>query len=121
MQNLKLKRRLRRKFNIRKKIIGTEDRPRLCVTRSLNNIYAQIINDIDGKILVSASTIDKQIKKQLDKNLTKTEKSKVIGQVIAKRALEANIKKVRFDRNGYLYHGRVKTLAEAAREGGLEF
>jgi large subunit ribosomal protein L18 len=120
-QNLKIRRRLRRKYSIRKKVFGTNERPRLCVKRSLNNIYAQIINDVEGKTLVSASTIDKEIKQLIGDASKKSEKSKIVGLQIAKRALEANIKRVTFDRNGYLYHGRVKILAEAAREGGLEF
>ena len=120
-QDNKKRRLVRRKFNIRKKIDGDGERMRMTVHRTLNHIYAQIINDVDGKTLVSASTLDKELKDKKTPNLKKTEESKMVGKLIAERALASNIKKVAFDRNGKLYHGRVKALAEAAREGGLEF
>lgn len=121
VQYLKAKRRLKRKLHVRSKISGTEERPRLTVFKSLGHIYVQIINDVDGKTIVSASTIDKELKNSITEGMTKTAKSQIVGSEIAKRALEANIKKVAFDRNGYIYHGRVKAFADAARQGGLEF
>jgi len=110
-------RRQRIKMRLRKKIKGTEVAPRLTVFRSNRDIYAQIINDVEGKTLVAVSSRDKDF----SKTGTKTEVSKEIGKAIATKALEAGVTTVVFDRNGYLYHGRVKALAEAAREGGLKF
>ena len=109
--------RARRHARVRNKISGTAERPRLCVFRSNTNIYAQIIDDVAGNTIVSASTLDKEIK---TKHANK-EAAKEVGSLIAKRALEKNIKSVVFDRGGYIYHGVVKELAEAAREGGLTF
>ena len=120
-EKLKSKRRIRRRFNIKKKIRGNSDRLRLTVYRSVSHIYAQIINDDLGTTLVSASTADKDLKGQIVKGMKKTEQSKLVGNALAKKAIEKNLKKVAFDRNGYLYHGRVKALADAAREAGLEF
>ena len=109
--------RTRRHIRVRRKISGTAERPRLCVYRSNTNIYAQVIDDVAGKTLVSASTLEKEVKtKKANK-----EAAKEIGSLIAKRAKEAKISNVVFDRGGYIYHGVVKELAEAAREGGLEF
>ena len=109
--------RQRRHLRVRRKISGTAECPRLCVYRSNTNIYAQIIDDVAGNTLVSASTLDKEIKiKHANK-----EAAKEVGALVAKRALEKNIKSVVYDRGGYVYHGVVKELAEAAREGGLEF
>ncbi|KXK55747.1 MAG: 50S ribosomal protein L18 [Chlorobi bacterium OLB5] len=108
------------KLRIRKRIIGTPDVPRFVIFRSLNNIYAQLIDDINGKTLCSVSSIAKDVKSEAGK-ISKTEKSKVIGKKIAEKASEKNIIKVVFDRNGYLYHGRVKAIADAAREAGLKF
>lgn len=105
---------------IRRNIFGTPERPRLNVFRSLRNIYAQVIDDVHGHTLVSASTIDSEIRPRLD-GLTKAEQARVVGEAVAERALEQGIVKVVFDRGGYKYHGRVRALAEAAREGGLEF
>lgn len=107
-------------MRVRKKIAGTAERPRLNVYRSLNQIYSQVIDDDAGHTLTSASTLDPEIKPRL-KGLTKTEQAKVIGTIIAERAVEKGVKKVIFDRGGYYYHGRVRALAEAAREAGLEF
>ncbi|EAX47591.1 ribosomal protein L18 [Thermosinus carboxydivorans Nor1] len=112
--------RKKRHLRLRKKIVGTAARPRLNVFRSLNHIYAQIINDQTGTTLVSASTMDKEIREQV-KYGGNIEAAKVVGAAIAKRALEKGIKQVVFDRGGYVYHGRVAALAEAAREAGLEF
>lgn len=108
------------KYRIRKKIIGTPDVPRLVVYRSLKNISAQIIDDINRKTLFSVSSVSKEIKSEVI-NMKKTEKSKIIGKKIAELAIKNNISKVVFDRNGYLYHGRVKAVADAAREAGLKF
>lgn len=112
--------RLKRHLRIRKKVTGTAERPRLSVYRSLNNIYAQIIDDVKGVTLVSASTLDKELKEQLGHGGNK-ESAKLVGALVAKRAMEAGVKRVVFDRGGYIYHGRVLELADAAREAGLEF
>ena len=112
--------RLRRHRRVRKHVVGTPERPRLNVFRSLRHIYAQVIDDSRGHTLVSASTIDPEIAAQLQ-GLTKTEQARVVGKVLAERALGHGIHRVVFDRGGYMYHGRVKMLADAAREGGLEF
>ena len=109
--------RTRRHIRVRTKVSGTAERPRLCVYRSNSNIYAQIIDDVAGNTLVSASTLDKSVKTKKSNK----EAAKEVGALIAKKALEKNIKTVVFDRGGYIYHGIVKELAEAAREGGLEF
>ena len=109
--------RQRRHLRVRRKISGTPECPRLCVYRSNTNVYAQIIDDVAGNTLVSCSTLDKEIK---TKHANK-EAAKEVGTMIAKKALEKNIKTVVFDRGGYIYHGVVKELAEAAREGGLKF
>ena len=114
--------RQRRRIGIRKKISGDSGRPRLSVFRSLKHTYAQLIDDVDGATLVSASTLSDEVRKLLGNgDHTKTDASKAVGKVLARLALEKGIKQVRFDRGGYLYHGRVQALAEAAREGGLEF
>ena len=106
------------KKRIRKIVFGTKDQPRLTVFRSNKEIYAQIIDDSSSKTIASASSKDKDLKL---KTSNKTEVSKIVGDSIGKKAIKAGIKKVSFDRNGYLYHGRVKALAEGAREGGLKF
>lgn len=113
----KVARRAKIKKRIRKNITGTEALPRLTVYRSNKQIYAQVVNDIKGETLVSASS---QGMKECE-NLPKIEQAKLVGQKLAEKALEANIQAVKFDRNGYLYHGRVKSLADGAREGGLKF
>lgn len=110
--------RLKRHRRMRKDLVGTAERPRLNVFRSLTNIYAQIINDENGTTIVSASTQDKDLKAVYGGNI---EAAKAVGTAVAKRALEKGIKKVVFDRGGYIYHGRVAAVAEAAREAGLEF
>lgn len=107
----------RRHLRVRTKISGTAERPRLCVYRSNSNLYVQVIDDVAGNTLVQASTLDKEVK---TKHANK-EAAKEVGTLVAKRALEKNIKEVVFDRGGYIYHGVVKELAEAAREGGLVF
>jgi len=112
--------RKRRHLRVRKKIVGTGERPRLNVFRSLNQIYAQVIDDSSGQTLVSASTLDSKVKPSA-KKLSKTEQAKIVGTEVAKRAKKKGIKQVVFDRGGYKYHGRVKALSDAAREEGLEF
>lgn len=109
--------RISRQYRVRNKIKGTNDRPRLSVYRSLNNIYAQIINDETGVTICSVSTLNKEVKTKS----SNIEAAKEVGTLIAKKAIENKVNKVVFDRNGYLYHGKVKALADAAREAGLEF
>jgi large subunit ribosomal protein L18 len=118
---LKKKRELRRKLHIRRKLKENTTRPRLTVFRSHKHIYAQIIDHEGSSTLVAASTLDKDVIQQLKPKMTKVEISKVVGEAIAKRAIEKDIKDVVFDRNGFLYHGRVKALADAARKAGLQF
>lgn len=118
-ENRKELRRMRHS-RIRKRLSGTPERPRLSVFISLKNIYAQIIDDTKGVTLVSASTLDKDIKGKV-KGGKNVEAARLVGVIIAERALEKGIKNVAFDRGGFLYHGRVKALAEAAREKGLKF
>jgi large subunit ribosomal protein L18 len=117
MAGVKLSRRERIKQGIRKRLTGSSERPRLSVYRSNKGIYAQIIDDTDGKTLVSASSLSKDFSAQGNK----VEQSKEVGKMVAAKALAAGINQVVFDRNGYLYHGRVKSLAEGAREAGLIF
>ena len=109
--------RLARQKRVRAKVLGTSSRPRLCVFKSLNNIYAQVIDDTTGTTIISASTLESAIKTKA----SNVEAAKEVGTLIAKKAVEKNINTVVFDRNGYLYHGKVKALAEAARAAGLEF
>jgi large subunit ribosomal protein L18 len=111
-------RRIKRRIGIRKRISGTGDRPRLSIYKSLNHIYAQIINDLDGRTLAAASSNDKGV--TLDKT-GNSAAAAVVGDAIAKKAKAAGISKVVFDRGGFKYHGRVKALGDAARKGGLEF
>ncbi len=112
--------RQRRKRRVRKRVSGTLERPRLTVFRSHKNIYAQIIDDLAGRTLVASSSMDKRVQGQLDGGGNKAA-AQAVGEALAARALEAGIKKVVFDRNGYAYHGRGRQLAEAARKSGLEF
>ena len=112
--------RLKRHTRVRAKISGTTERPRLCVYRSLLHIYAQVIDDTKGCTLVSASTKDPEIAKDMD-GKKKSDQAEMVGLLVAKRALEAGITQVVFDRGGYKYHGRVKTLADGARKGGIKF
>jgi len=113
--------RSRAKIKIRKKISGTTARPRLTIYRSLNNIYAQLVDDSTGKTLVSVSTLSKELEKDLKSVKGKVSKGKLVGKLIAAKSIEKNISNVVFDRNGYRYHGRVQAVAEGAREGGLKF
>jgi large subunit ribosomal protein L18 len=112
--------RLKHKRRIRKKMFGVHERPRLCIFRSSRHIYAQIIDDLEGRTLVSASTLDRELR-DVPKVDGKAAKASEVGKLVAKRALVKGIKKVVFDRGGFLYHGRVKALANGARETGLEF
>ena len=112
--------RQRRHQRVRAKIAGTAARPRLCVFRSLSHIYAQVIDDEKGHTLVAASTLDKEIKGSAD-NKAKSAEAELVGSLVAKRALSQGVEQVVFDRGGYKYHGRVKALAEAARQAGLKF
>ena len=109
--------RVKRQKRVRAKVKGTNERPRLCVYRSLKNISAQLIDDDKQVTLLSASTLDKEVKTKA----SNVQAAEEVGALIAKRAIEKNIKSVVFDRNGYVYHGKVKALADAAREAGLEF
>lgn len=110
----------RRHLRIRKRIFGIPAKPRLCVFRSLRHTYAQVIDDVAGHTLVSAATTEPAIRQKLSSAAT-CEAAALLGTIIAQRALEKGIKQVVFDRSGYLYHGRIKTLAGAARDAGLEF
>jgi large subunit ribosomal protein L18 len=114
-------RRFKKKRMIRKKVYGTTDRPRLVVFRSLKNIYGQLVDDSTKKTLTTVSSRSKELREQLESLADKSQTAKVVGKALATKALAMNVKKVVFDRNGYLYHGRVKALAEGAREGGLLF
>lgn len=118
--NIRIVARMRRQARVRKKILGTGERPRLCVFRSSAHIYAQVIDDVTGVTLAAVSTLTKPLQDSL-KGLKKSEAAKAVGQAIAEAAKNAGCKRVVFDRNGFLYHGRVKALSEGAREAGLEF
>ena len=119
-ENPRMVARERRKKRSRDKIRGTSERPRLCVFRSSKHIYAQVIDDQQGKTLAAASTLSKEISGSLEKSAN-IAAAKQVGEMVARRAVERNVTKVVFDRNGFLYHGRVKALADAAREAGLQF
>ncbi|MEO5952362.1 MAG: 50S ribosomal protein L18 [Chloroflexia bacterium] len=108
--------RRKRQIRVRARVNGTNERPRLNVFRSANHIYAQVINDIQGHTLVAASTLDKEVTEA-----PKLQQAQAVGKLVAERAVAAGISKVVFDRGGYLYHGRIKALADSAREGGLDF
>ena len=114
----KLDRRNRLRYRIRKTVSGTDQRPRLAIFRSNKEIYAQLIDDVSGKTITAASSRDKEIEAS---NVNKTDVAKLVGKAIAEKAVKAGVNVVSFDRGGYLYHGRVKSLAEGAREGGLKF
>jgi large subunit ribosomal protein L18 len=114
--------RKRRHWRVRKHVSGTSERPRLNIFRSLNHIYAQVIDDSNGVTLVSASTVDKNLRTgDILEGKSRIEQATAVGKAIAERALEVGVKEVVFDRGGYRYHGRVKALAEASREAGLKF
>jgi large subunit ribosomal protein L18 len=112
--------RMRRKRRIRKKVLGTLERPRMSVYRSNSEIYVQLVDDLSGRTIAAASSIDKLGRTRFD-GLDKTAAAKEVGKLIAERALEKGVDKVVFDRNGFIYHGRVAAVAEGAREGGLQF
>ena len=112
--------RVKRHARIRNKISGTAERPRLCVYKSLTKIYAQIIDDVKGVTIAAASSLDKDLADAL-KGLNKTEQAKIVGEAVAKKALNKKVKSVVFDRSGYIYTGRVEALANGARDAGLEF
>ncbi|MFH1675314.1 MAG: 50S ribosomal protein L18 [Pseudomonadota bacterium] len=120
LTNEKLRARLKRKKRIRKKMLGTNERPRLSVFRSARHMYAQIIEDTTGQTLVSASTTEKVVR-EMPKFEDKKAAAHHIGKLLARRAAEKEISRVVFDRNGFLYHGRIKALSTGAREGGLDF
>jgi large subunit ribosomal protein L18 len=115
------KRRQRIKFKIRNKLRGTSERPRLVVYRSLKHMYAQLVDDVNSKTIIAVSTKSKEVEEKIKDTKDKKEISKLIGLMTAEKAKEKNISKIVFDRNGYLYHGRVRSLADGAREGGLIF
>lgn len=114
----KRERRLKIKQRIRKRIRGTRERPRMTVFRSNKQIYVQLVNDLTGETVVSASSKNKEVADK--KNINKSEQAKLVGKLVAERSLAKGINNVVFDRNGYLYHGRIRVLAESAREGGLK-
>jgi large subunit ribosomal protein L18 len=116
-------RRQRIKYRIRRRVIGTVERPRLTIFRSVSHMYVQVVDDASGKTIASASTVEPLVKGALAKKATggNVEGAKAIGKTIAERLIEKGVKRVVFDRNGFLYHGRVKAVADAAREAGLEF
>jgi large subunit ribosomal protein L18 len=120
MLNIKEQQRIYRHERIRKELAGTSQRPRLCLHRSLNNLQAQIVDDSAGKVLVGKSTLAKDVRSKA-KTGGNISAASVLGEALAAEAIKKGIKKVAFDRGGYLYHGRVKAFAEAARRGGLEF
>jgi large subunit ribosomal protein L18 len=116
----KIKTRLRRKKHIRKIVFGTAERPRLVVFRSLNQVYAQLVDDVSGRTLTGVSTLSPDLREKVAK-MKPMEAGKTVGEACAQKAIEKNIKQVVFDRNGFPYHGRVKAVAEGARKGGLQF
>lgn len=113
--------RYRSKIKIRRKISGTPEIPRLTIFRSLNHVYAQLIDDTTGKTLISASSLSKELSDKLKDAKSKIDKSKMVGELLAQKAKDNSISNVVFDRNGYRYHGRVQAVAEGARKGGLKF
>ncbi|HPO04640.1 MAG TPA: 50S ribosomal protein L18 [Bacillota bacterium] len=119
-KNSRNDKRLQRHERVRKDVFGTPEKPRLCVYRSISNIFAQVIDDVSGATLISASTLDKEIKEQFAYGGNK-EAAKAVGEALGKKALEKGIDTVCFDRGGFLYHGRVKELADGARSAGLKF
>ena len=122
MERLKSKKllRLKRKIRVRKKVFGGKEKPRLNVYRSLKHIYAQVIDDEEGKVITSASTLCKELKGKLN-STRNMEAAREVGKLIGKKCIGKEISKIVFDRNGYLYHGRIKALADAAREAGLNY
>lgn len=121
LTNLRSPGRVLRQARVRKRVRGTDQRPRLTVFRSLNHIYAQVISDESGRTLAAASSQSAEVRDKLGGKSGNKNAAREVGQLVAKRARDAGVETVVFDRNGFLYHGRVRTLAEAAREGGLQF
>lgn len=119
--NKKLAVRLRKKRSIRKKVHGTSERPRLVVFKSLNNIYAQLVDDKNQKTITGVSSLNKDLKEKVGKAKSKIEVATLVGESIAKKAKDLKYETVVFDRNGYIYHGRIKAVADGARKGGLKF
>ncbi len=113
--------RKKKHFSVRKKVIGTPERPRLCVFKSAKNIYAQLIDDLNQKTLFGVSTLSPGLRDDVSNAKSKVEKATIIGKAIAEKAAAENIEQIVFDRSGYIYHGRIKALADGAREGGLKF
>jgi large subunit ribosomal protein L18 len=120
-ERLKSKRSARRRKRVRKKVAGTSERPRFCVYKSLRHTYAQLVDDRASRTLSAASSLSSEMKNQIQKEDTKSAISRKVGLLLARKAKESGITKVAFDRNKYPYHGRIKSLADGAREGGLEF
>lgn len=118
--DLRTQARVKRKKRIRKKLVGTTDRPRLCVFRSARHIYAQLIDDSRGQTLVAASSMEKTVR-EVSETKNKMTAANTVGKIIGRRALEKGVKQIVFDRNGFLYHGRIKAVSEGAREAGLKF
>jgi large subunit ribosomal protein L18 len=118
--NLRTQARIKRKKRIRKKMVGTSSRPRLCVFRSARHIYAQVIDDTSGRTIAAASSMEKAVRENSEAK-KKLHAAATVGKMVGQRAMESGIKKVVFDRNGFLYHGRVKAVSEGAREAGLKF
>jgi large subunit ribosomal protein L18 len=121
LTDIRSPRRRLRQSRVRKKVRGTDERPRLTIFRSPRHIYAQVISDDGGRTLVAASSLSKEVREGISGHTGNREAARQVGALIAKRALDAGIRQVVFDRNGFLYHGRVQTLADAAREAGLQF
>jgi large subunit ribosomal protein L18 len=119
--DIKTQARLKRKVRIRKKLVGTKERPRLCVFRSSKHIYAHVIDDTIGHTLAAASSTEKEIKDRIGDDFKKKAVASLVGKILAERVMEKGYKKVVFDRNGFLYHGRVKAVSDGAREAGLDF
>jgi large subunit ribosomal protein L18 len=120
VKNEKVAARLRRKRSVRKRVLGSTERPRLSVFRSTNHIYAQVIDDSSGVTLAAASSLSPEVRTQSE-GKKKTETASLVGKLIAEKCREKQIERVVFDRNGFIYHGRVKAVADGAREGGLQF
>ena len=118
--NLRSQARLKRKKRIRKKLVGTNDQPRLCVFRSAKHIYAQVVDDSLGQTLAAASSLEKTVRESSESK-NKLSAANTVGKIIGQRALEKGVKKIVFDRNGFLYHGRIKAVSDGAREVGLKF
>jgi large subunit ribosomal protein L18 len=118
--SLKTQARLKRKRRIRKKMVGTGNRPRLCVFRSAKHIYAQVVDDSLGQTLATASSLEKTVRENAESK-NKLRAANTVGKIIGQRALEKGVKKIVFDRNGFLYHGRIKAVSDGAREAGLKF